>query len=875
MENNKEQLTAAWPETGMHNQTALIFSGSFSSSRLRDEALGHRFKKISEILTAVFIMLGAAGLIFSAWLSWADKNWLFILSHNFFNLAFYIGCLFALYFWAKIKQKQLNGQKLNLLLWDNADAIKNQPPEIDVYQFFNEEAKECWRNAAKFGAEAKPHGAEKELRVTAVHLMLSLLENKNIQTLFYRLGADFADLKQFLNNYSRLVQNGGTDELWQIPFAAFREAIKLGNKTIDPLMLLCALKIELPENHVLQGVFLNLDISQEDLEIACGWIFNLELLREQVKNAFNLSRFRPGPQTNRGLTSIPTPYLNRFSRDLTEAARYRSLPLAFGRNRDLAEIFKLLDSEKKSLLIKGPTGTGRTTVINALAYRMAAEQVPEALSDKRLVELETAAILSNQQKAEQILIKALDEAAYSGNIIIYISNLHELARVQTFTGISLLEVLTDYLKNSNLTLLGSSTNEDYTDYLRKLPEFDSIFSSYELKVLSRTEILLASCIQASLLEYHNKCLFSYPAVKHAMELTDLYIKDGGQPQKTIAILIEAASRIKSQKRRIVDTELIETIVSDKTHIPAQTLNRDESEKLLNLEAELAKYIIGQQDALVAVAEGLRRARSGLNSENRPLASFLFLGPTGVGKTEVARTLAKTYFGEEKFLLRLDMSEYQGQDGLIKLLGAENSKTDSPMVKHLKNYPFCLLLLDEFEKASPQVLNLFLQVLEDGRLTSGRGETIDLTHCLIISTSNAGSAEIRTGIKAGKNLDHIKAKLLDESLLKYYPPELLNRFDGVIIFSPLSPDEVAAIVYLRLGELKQQMLAKGIKVEFSAAVAQEIAEKAYDPSLGARPVRRYIQDHVETFIAKLLLQKSVKRGSEINIDTENGKLIIAK
>jgi ATP-dependent Clp protease ATP-binding subunit ClpB len=274
-----------------------------------------------------------------------------------------------------------------------------------------------------------------------------------------------------------------------------------------------------------------------------------------------------------------------------------------------------------------------------------------------------------------------------------------------------------------------------------------------------------------------------------------------------------------------------------------------------------------------VAESLRRARSGLSSGSRPVGSFLFVGPTGVGKTELARTLASVYFGKEEYLLRLDMSEYQGADALNKLLGTNLSIQDTVFVKHLKNYPFCLFLLDEFEKASKEVLNLFLAVLEDGRLTTAKGETLDLTHSIIIATSNAGTSEIQSGLKAGQTLAQIQNLLTNQILLQYFSPELLNRFDGVILFSPLSSAQVEAITQLQLGHLITKLAEQHIKFGFTETAVKKIATEAFDPLLGARPIRRYLQDHVEGLIAKLLLQKSLAAGSNATLDVKDNEFVI--
>jgi ATP-dependent Clp protease ATP-binding subunit ClpA len=253
---------------------------------------------------------------------------------------------------------------------------------------------------------------------------------------------------------------------------------------------------------------------------------------------------------------------------------------------------------------------------------------------------------------------------------------------------------------------------------------------------------------------------------------------------------------------------------------------------------------------------------------------MFVGPTGVGKTELAKTLTKVYFGDADFLLRLDMSEYRGGDGLQKLLGSKDDTINSPFVNHLKNHPFCLFLLDEFEKASPEILNLFLQILEDGRLTTGKGETLNLTHTIIIATSNAGTSEIQAGLTNGKALEDIKKTLSADILQKHFAPELLNRFDGIILFTPLSPAEVAQITVLQLQGLANQLLdSKGLKLSWTEQAVNDIATKGYDAALGARPIRRYVQDNVQNLLAQLILTTNPSRGTTISLDVENDTLVL--
>ncbi len=873
-----------WPVKSQADGVELTFSGSFSEDRISNENIELFADKAVNLALWVFVALGFFSLAFVVWMSLNTGTLPDIFDRSYLSLSVWVAAFSCCYLWAKRKQQELDRDKINLLNWSQQQAAEGKKASLDIYEFFSPEAKRCWnksfelakqrsRQREKLNLDGKSNGS-----VTALDLLSALLEDKEVILVFMRLGINIEDIKTLLSEYAIVNTIALKGELLQIPFVAFSESVKLHNRQLDPLMLLCALAIALPQDHFIQAIFFNINLSLEDLEIIAAWVFNIRLLREDLRVFKKLSKLKPDNEINKGLTSLPSPYLDHFSQDLTFLAKNGALPLALGRGLDLHEIFSLVSDGGKNIIIKGPKGSGRTTVVNELAYKMATEQVPEVLQDKRLVKLETSAILGNSGKAENVLVQALKEAENSGNIILVIEDMHDLARTSSSSGLSLLELLVNFLENSHLLAIGTTTLEDYTEYLRDTANFDSTFVSYELSHLSHEGIMLACCVKATLLEGKSQCFYKYQAIKQAVETTDLYVKGADQPQKAISVLVEAATRAKNFKIKIIGEELIQKIVSERTHIPSQAFNKTEAEKLLNLEQTMAKYIVGQSQAVKAIAEGLRRSRSGLTASTRPLASFLFLGPTGVGKTEIAKTLARVYFGQdsakgEQYLLRLDMSEYRGQEGLGKLLGNAGSSVDTALVKHLKNYPFCLLLLDEFEKASPEILNIFLEVLEDGRLTTGKGETLDVTHALIIATSNAGTKEIQEGIRTGLTLDQIKTRLFNQTLTSIFPPELLNRFDSIILFNPLSREEVQRISFLQLEYLREKLKEKGIKLEFSQNIIDDISKNAYDPLLGARPIRRYIQDHVEGFISKLLLGQKLPRGSNVTIDLVDGELVV--
>jgi ATP-dependent Clp protease ATP-binding subunit ClpA len=316
---------------------------------------------------------------------------------------------------------------------------------------------------------------------------------------------------------------------------------------------------------------------------------------------------------------------------------------------------------------------------------------------------------------------------------------------------------------------------------------------------------------------------------------------------------------------LVKTEDVEEVVHRKTEIPVGEIALAEKQTLLHLEKILHRRVIGQDEAIVAIANAMRRSRSGIASEKKPIGSFLFMGPTGVGKTETAKTLAQVYFGSEKRMLRFDMSEYQNADSLVRIIGGGSER--GILTREVIDSPFSLLLLDEIEKAHPDILNLFLQVLDDGRLTDNTGRTVDFTNTIIIATSNAGAELIRQSVKEFRDKD-IKERLLDylqkEGLFR---PEFLNRFDALIIFKPLTEDQTGQVAELMFNDLNRRLKTKEIQVNVTPELIAKVSKLGYSPEYGARPLRRVIQDKIEDIIAKKLLSGEIQRGQTVTINHE--------
>jgi ATP-dependent Clp protease ATP-binding subunit ClpA len=377
---------------------------------------------------------------------------------------------------------------------------------------------------------------------------------------------------------------------------------------------------------------------------------------------------------------------------------------------------------------------------------------------------------------------------------------------------------------------------------------------------NRSVQVLESRVPALEREHH--VYFAYGALIAAVELSRRYMPDRFLPEKAIKLLEEVAiyARDHHPKGTAVVAEDVAQVISGKVHVPVTQVTSGESDKLLHLEEILHQRIVGQDEAVNLVAQALRRGRVNLRDQKRPIASFLFLGPTGVGKTELAKAVAAEYFGGENKMIRLDMSEYQTAESLYRLIGAPAGVGSSAglLTEAVRRNQYALLLLDELEKAHLDILNVFLQLLDDGRLTDASGRTVDFTNCIVIATSNAGTSFIQHELQVGTNMETIRKQLLERELAQYFRPEFLNRFDGLVVFKPLGMAEVLKVTELLLAKLASGLEAKGVHLRPTPEAVADLAQKGFDPLFGARPLRRVVQENVDNALATYLLTGKLTR-----------------
>jgi ATP-dependent Clp protease ATP-binding subunit ClpC len=654
-------------------------------------------------------------------------------------------------------------------------------------------------------------------------------------------------------------------EVRQLILLAFNEAWANGYDYVDAEDLLLVLaKYDSPQKVLLE----ELGLTYEQIKSIAGWLNEEMAAIHQWQFWRERGRLRPKGYMNKAWTARPTPFLNQYSRDFTQLASLGQLPVVKVRQTQIESIIRILASgDRNNALVVGEPGVGKTSIVGAVAARMVEETVPEPLKDKRLIELDLAALVSGGGTEKENLDKVLQEVKSAGNIILFIGHIESL--VSSGGGLTAATLLEAASKSAQLQIIGTATYADYHRYIESNQSFANSFQKVDVPEVSEEDAITIIEEESPRIQTQYQALLTYPAIVTAVKLSKRYIQDQVLPEKALAILADAAARVSGQKGRYVTQEVVEQVIAEKVHVPVQQLNQDERDKLQELDERLQERVIGQPEAVQKVAEALRRARTGLKDEKRPIGSFLFVGPTGVGKTETARSLAAIYYGDEKAMIRLDMSEYQDARAIYRLIGAPATSASEfteggALTKPVRERPYCLLLLDEIEKAHPDVLNLFLQLLDDGRLTENTGRTVSFASTIVIATSNAAAPEIVKMIEQGvseTDLNRQVTTLMQQS----FKPEFLNRFDAVVPFRPLTPENVRQIASLMLGQVVKQLAEQGVDAEFAPDVVDYVSQIGFDQRFGARPLRRAIQDSVETKLADWLLTGKADKKQHLIID----------
>ncbi len=695
--------------------------------------------------------------------------------------------------------------------------------------------------------------------VTAMHIFAASTADRDVRVLFARLGISLASVIDPLRRKMTALPTGETSfgaAAIGIVRDAFFSAATLGSEHVSGLECFAAAYDADP---FLQEVMFAVGADRDATMNTIAWLRIQDALHRRYQDFRKAAGFKPTGNMDRAYTAVATPFLNNVTDDLTKNAVYGRSEFCVDRDIEMKALLRSIEGGNQSVVLVGSPGVGKGAVIEGLAQLMVEERVPDILKDKRLLRMNVAHIVSAEggNGAEERFLYALSEVAASGNIVLVIENIHELVGVGG--SIDLSSILAGELEKGYTFVIATATPGGYTEKLER----SSLGPKLQRIAIDEPDRNLAIRILESHIggiENQNTVVFTYHAVAACVDLAARYLHDIVLPTSALSVAREAAldvgKRPRTQGLVWVTREDIAARVSEQSKVPVTSISQDESQKLLQLESRLHERVIGQEAAITSVSSALRRARTELRSGSRPIANFLFLGPTGVGKTELAKTTSEVYFGSENAMVRFDMSEYQDQASVARLIGGNGQA--GLLTEAIRKTPFTLLLLDELEKAHSDILNLFLQVMDDGRLTDGLGRTIDFTNVILIATSNAGTQFIQDEVQKGTDLAAIKSELTENQLRQVYRPEFLNRFDDVIVFSPLTQDDVAAITYLMIAKIEERLKAKGLNFQIDDDAVHELAQQGYDPKFGARPLRRVLQDKVENLIAERILQGDVGR-----------------
>ncbi|MFP4102571.1 ATP-dependent Clp protease ATP-binding subunit [Coleofasciculus sp.] len=647
-----------------------------------------------------------------------------------------------------------------------------------------------------------------------------------------------------------------------------------------------------------------------------------------------------------------TPTLDEFGSNLTQMAGEGKLDPVVGRAKEIERVIQILGRRtKNNPVLIGEPGVGKTAIAEGLAQRIANNDIPDILEEKRVVTLDIGLLVAGTKyrgEFEERLKKIMDEIRQAANVILVIDEVHTLIGAGAAEGaIDAANILKPALARGELQCIGATTLDEYRKHIERDAALERRFQPVMVGEPSVEETIEILYGLRERYEQHHKLKILDEALDAAAKLSDRYISDRYLPDKAIDLIDEAGSRVRlinsqlppaakeldkelrqvlkekddavrsqdfdragelrdremeikgeiraiAQNKKaetgtddspVVDEEDIAHIVASWTGVPVSKLTESESEKLLHMEDTLHQRLIGQEDAVKAVSRAIRRARVGLKNPNRPIASFVFSGPTGVGKTELAKSLAAYFFGSEEAMIRLDMSEYMERHTVSKLIGSPPGyvgyNEGGQLTEAVRRRPYTVVLFDEIEKAHPDVFNMLLQILEDGRLTDAKGRTVDFKNTLLIMTSNIGSKVIEKGggglgfelsdNEAESQYNRIRS-LVNEELKQYFRPEFLNRLDEIIVFRQLTKDEIKEICDILLREVFKRLTEKGIALEVTDRFKERLVEEGYSPAYGARPLRRAIMRLLEDVLAEEILSTRLQEGDSAIVDVdEEGKV----
>lgn len=670
-----------------------------------------------------------------------------------------------------------------------------------------------------------------------------------------------------------------------------------------------------------EGVLRMTDL-RKNLEHKASWNKeDLKAIRHLNKNA---AATRQTMANMMGMPPATSGGLEDYTRDLTEMAHTGLLEPVIGRDKEISRMLQILSRKtKNNPVLVGDAGVGKTALALGLAQRVAAGQVPNELAKMRVLELDLMNVVAGTRfrgDFEERMNNIINDIEADGHVILFIDELHTI--MGSGSGIdSTLDaanILKPALARGTLRTVGATTQEEYQKYIEKDAALSRRFAKITIEEPTVADsIAILQGLKKSY-EEHHKVVITDSAIETAVKYAHRYLTNKHLPDSAIDLLDEAAATVQNKgpqnhvktelsaadealmagdwkkvgtllekesqpivyKLKVKDEDILATL-SGLSGIPVQKLTQTDAKKYLNLEKELHKRVIGQNEAISAISRAIRRNQSGIRTSKRPIGSFMFLGPTGVGKTELAKALAEVLFDDETALIRFDMSEYMEKFAASRLNGAPPGyvgyEEGGELTEKVRNRPYSVLLFDEVEKAHPDIFNVLLQVLDDGVLTDSKGRKVDFSNTIIIMTSNLGATSLRDDKTVGfgardVHFDHESMeKRMMEELKKSYRPEFINRIDEKVVFHSLTSEDMQEVVKIMVQPLISSLAEKGIKLKFQPSALKLLAQEGYDPEMGARPLRRILQTRVEDHLSELLLAGELKTGQSLKVGVKAGKL----
>ncbi len=738
----------------------------------------------------------------------------------------------------------------------NLQEIDDDYKKVNIAEFLDFESAKIIEKAQKIGS------------VDSYLLLFSFLKySSSMDFVFYRTLIDkkiIIDELEKIFNKKEGEEKVYSDSFFKIIEDALLIAKDRGNEKITPEDIFVSLS---DNNSYLQGIFYEEGLKKKDLIELTSWQLRLKERENPLVYNNLIKKGKLGIEWASGYT----PILDRFSIDWTKRMKFLGFPEPIGHKGELESLERVLSrTDTNNPLLVGEPGSGRRSIIQGIIRKSYLGESLSGVNFKRFLELNLSLLISITEGAEEteyLLDRIFNEVAMAGNVVLIINNFHNFVGQENRPGVlNISGVLDSYLHLPGFKIIGITSYKGYRSTIENNTEVSFLMEKIEVGEVGKKETLLLLEKETFSLEKKYHKLISFSALVKIVDLADRYIKDHPFPEKGIDLLKEAVVYAHQSNDNILLPKHVEKIVSEKTEIPVGDIDEKEREILLNMENILKERIVSQEEAIKAVSFGLRRSRAEVSTRRSLIGSFLFLGPTGVGKTEMGKAIADIYFGSKKKINRIDMSEFQTHEDVSRLIGSK--KEEGILTLNVREDPFSLILLDEIEKAHPDVLNIFLQVLDEGHLTDGSGRRVDFKNTMLIATSNAGYNIILDAIENKENWKKTKEKILRRLFQRgIFRPEFINRFDEVVLFKPLTKEDLFIICGMQLDKMAIELKKKDMNFKITDKLKKKIVEISYDPFFGAREMQRAIQNNIGDSLSSAILREEIGAGDSFIIDSD--------